>query len=144
MIMLEDHRLKEIREERGLTQEALGKLIGATKTQISKIEKGNQELKLSWIIKLAKALAVEPWEIIASPDSATAGNFQPDTYKEIVTIIHEYNTANSIKSDPLKVTDLALTIYDNEKEKMASKGEDYSLSKEAIIDFMKLLNKLSA
>ncbi len=142
--MLGQHRLREIRERKELSQEKLGSLIGATKTQISKIENGSQDFKLTWIRKLSKALSVEPWELISTPDEAARSMFQPDIYKEIVSIIHEYNKEKSVESNPVEVTNLALTIYDNEKEKMASSGDDYALSKEVIIDFMKILHKLSA
>ena len=58
-------RIKELREKKGMTQSELGKAIGTTKQNIFKYESGavdtipNKKLQ-----GLAKALDVEPWEIL--------------------------------------------------------------------------------
>jgi DNA-binding XRE family transcriptional regulator len=49
-------KLKQIRKEKNLTQEQLGKLIGVQKAQISKLESGASSATVSTIIKVFKAL----------------------------------------------------------------------------------------
>jgi HTH-type transcriptional regulator / antitoxin HipB len=49
-------RLKQIRKEKNLTQEELGKLIGVQKAQISKLENGASSATVSTITKVFKAL----------------------------------------------------------------------------------------
>ncbi len=49
-------KLKQIRKERQLTQEQLGKLIGVQKAQISKLESGNNSATISTVLKVFHAL----------------------------------------------------------------------------------------
>ncbi len=48
--------LKQAREQAGLTQEELAKKLGTQKTAISRIENHAQDIKLSTIQKVARAL----------------------------------------------------------------------------------------
>jgi HTH-type transcriptional regulator/antitoxin HipB len=48
--------LKQAREQAGLTQEQLAKMLRTKKTAISRIENHAQDIKLSTIQKVAKAL----------------------------------------------------------------------------------------
>lgn len=47
-------RLKELREEKGLSQRQLAREIQATQANISRWEKGTQDPSTEWIILLAK------------------------------------------------------------------------------------------
>jgi HTH-type transcriptional regulator/antitoxin HipB len=49
-------KLKQIRKEKKMTQEELGKLIGVQKAQISKLENGASSATVSTILKVFKAL----------------------------------------------------------------------------------------
>ncbi len=46
-------RLKDVREDHDLTQEAVGKLLGTTQQQYYKYEKGIQEIPVHHLITLA-------------------------------------------------------------------------------------------
>lgn len=48
--------IKQIRKERNLTQEQLGKLVGVKKAQISKIENSLTDARFDTILKVFKAL----------------------------------------------------------------------------------------
>ena len=48
--------IKSVRQERNLTQEELGKLIGVQKAQISKLESSANSATIDTIIKVFKAL----------------------------------------------------------------------------------------
>lgn len=52
-------RLKEIRKDRGLTQEALGKGVFISKNEICAYEKGNRCPPLEILIKLSEFLEVD-------------------------------------------------------------------------------------
>ena len=58
------NRLKELRTERGISQEELVKLSGISRTTLSKIE-NNEEVNVNTrtIAKLAEVLKVKPSEI---------------------------------------------------------------------------------
>lgn len=61
--------LKELRTERGLTQEEVGKIIGVQKAAIQKYEKGNVEnMKRSAIQKLSKFFGVSPAYLMGLED----------------------------------------------------------------------------
>ncbi len=51
--------IKTMRKERNLTQEALGKLVGVKKAQISKIEKGTNNVTINTLVKVFSALNIK-------------------------------------------------------------------------------------
>lgn len=51
--------IKEVRTEKGLTQDGLGNLIGVTKSQISKLENGASNMTIGTIFRVFKALQSE-------------------------------------------------------------------------------------
>jgi len=48
--------IKQVRQDRNLTQEQLGKLIGVQKAQISKLEKNARNVTLATILKVLNAM----------------------------------------------------------------------------------------
>lgn len=58
------NRIKELRKSKGLSQEQLGKLVNTTKQTISQLEKGKYALTQDWMEKIAKALGVQPFQIL--------------------------------------------------------------------------------
>jgi transcriptional regulator with XRE-family HTH domain len=56
--------LKRLRERRLLTQAQLGEAAGVNRDQVSRIERDEVEPRFSTIRKLARALDVEPTELI--------------------------------------------------------------------------------
>jgi len=56
--------LKQIREERGITQETIAALTGLTAGQISKIENGKSDYSGSFLERAAEALGVTPAELL--------------------------------------------------------------------------------
>ena len=59
------NRLKELRTERGMSQEELVKLTGISRTTISKIENNEDDVNVNTrtITKLAEVFGVKPSEI---------------------------------------------------------------------------------
>lgn len=57
-------RVRQLREERGWTQEQLAEEAGMNWLQVGHIERGASDPKLSTIIRLAKALKVAPGDLI--------------------------------------------------------------------------------
>lgn len=57
-------RLKEVREAKLLSQYELAKLAGVARSQISRIERGEQEPQMRTVRKLLEALQVTPDELI--------------------------------------------------------------------------------
>ncbi len=65
-------RLKEIRDERGLSQEEVGRMAGLSKATISKYESANHPPKLLHAISIAEALHVAFSYLIGFTDSRYA------------------------------------------------------------------------
>jgi transcriptional regulator with XRE-family HTH domain len=61
---IDGERLRRIRKERLLTQVELSKMTGVAQDSISSLETGKREAHPGTIKKLAKALGVEPTELI--------------------------------------------------------------------------------
>ncbi len=55
--------LREIRTQRGISQEAVADICGLDRTYISGIERGERNPSLTNILKIASALEVRPAEI---------------------------------------------------------------------------------
>jgi len=51
--------IKEVRKEKGLTQDQLGDSIGVTKSQISKLENGTSNMTIGTIFKIFDAMKSE-------------------------------------------------------------------------------------
>ena len=56
--------LKEMRQRRGLSMEALAQLAGTTASQINKLEKRQRRLTDDWLVKLSRALQCNPEDLI--------------------------------------------------------------------------------
>jgi transcriptional regulator with XRE-family HTH domain len=52
--------VRAARHARGLTQEELAHLSDLSVVQISRIERGTREIRLSTVVKLLRALEIEP------------------------------------------------------------------------------------
>lgn len=56
-------RIREIRQERGLSQEELADSAGVHRTYVSSLERGKRNVGLDNILALAAALSVHPSEL---------------------------------------------------------------------------------
>jgi transcriptional regulator with XRE-family HTH domain len=68
-------RLRAARLKARLTQEALGKRVGLSRTSITNIEQGNQHVGLHMLYALASAVGVRPLELL--PEEAPAASATP-------------------------------------------------------------------
>lgn len=61
--------LKELREAKGLSQEALAHAINSHATHISRLENGHKQPTLTTIFKIATNLGVKPEDLITKSKS---------------------------------------------------------------------------
>ncbi len=61
-------KLREFREQRGLSQVELADMVGIGQGYISKIENGSVNVTLEKLLLIAKALRVEPVELFDIPE----------------------------------------------------------------------------
>lgn len=94
------YRIKEFRKKKKLTQEDLGNLTGISQPQIGRIESGICDMSLSQMEIIAKALDVEPFELLPK-------EWQPDTItpkeRQLLDMIKKtVETSNTDSSDTAK------------------------------------------
>ena len=65
-------KVKKLRIALGLSQLLLAEKIGVERSEISKIENGKQNVQFRTLIRLADALAVETYELLAPDLSLTS------------------------------------------------------------------------
>lgn len=58
-------RLRQLRDERGYSQEELAEQAGLHRNYVGGIERGERNVALENIVKLAKALSVKPGDLFA-------------------------------------------------------------------------------
>ncbi|HEV7487701.1 MAG TPA: helix-turn-helix transcriptional regulator [Thermoanaerobaculia bacterium] len=66
ILKLFGERLREIRTERNLSQERLAELAGLDRNYIGQIERAERNVALVNIIRIAKALEIEPQSLFAA------------------------------------------------------------------------------
>lgn len=59
------NRIKELRDEKGLSTYELAALVGTTQPTIHRLETGKRKLTVDWMRRIAEALGVEPSDLIA-------------------------------------------------------------------------------
>ncbi len=111
------NQLKKIRLSKKLSQEELGELVGAEKSQISKLESGKTKLHSGWIEKLSIVLNVSPADILGEDMDLSflvyqaplisfvqAGDFtgvfdpyEKGDYAELVNTAHDKRTVIALK-----------------------------------------------
>lgn len=62
--------IRRLRRERGLSQEELAEEIGVHRTFMGGIERGERNLTLRTLERLARKLGVDPVSLLAEPDPA--------------------------------------------------------------------------
>ena len=70
MPVMVPNRIKELRAQRGLSQEGLARECHTTHATIGKLEKGDMELTLNWMRRIAGALDCKPVDLLSDDDLA--------------------------------------------------------------------------
>jgi phage repressor protein C with HTH and peptisase S24 domain len=58
------NRIREFRQRANLTMQALAERAGTSAAQINKLEKGERRLTVDWMVRLGRALEVDPKELL--------------------------------------------------------------------------------
>lgn len=57
-------RIKDIRKQKGLTQQELADKLGLSQAQVARLESGSSDITLEQMRSFAKVLNCEPWELL--------------------------------------------------------------------------------
>lgn len=104
-------QIKAARERKGLTQRALGDLVGLPQSHISKIENGTVDLQASSLVELARALDLELLLL-------------PRTYLPTVRALRESEPS---ASSPPEEVDRKLRLLRTSAERLSSKQPNRAL-----------------
>ncbi|HEY0149874.1 MAG TPA: helix-turn-helix transcriptional regulator [Allosphingosinicella sp.] len=63
------NRIRELRAAKSLSQDALAIAVGCSKPQISDLERGNIQLTVEWMRRIAPALGVMPADLLTLKDN---------------------------------------------------------------------------
>jgi transcriptional regulator with XRE-family HTH domain len=66
-----NNKIKEIRKQRGLTQPELAKKVGTSRSQITKLERGERQLTQHWMERIAAALECNPQDLLPGTPTLT-------------------------------------------------------------------------
>lgn len=89
------NRIRELRKAKGMYLEHLAARVGCGVTQLSDLERGNRPLTYDWMKRVARALKVQPADLLSEKDnsrSLSAGE------QELVRI---YDRATDAQRDQL-------------------------------------------
>jgi transcriptional regulator with XRE-family HTH domain len=64
------HRIQELRTARGLSRQALARILGITQQQLHKYEKGINRLAIGRLLDIAHALDISPGTLLEDPPPA--------------------------------------------------------------------------
>lgn len=67
-------KIRGLREDKDLTQAQIAELLGTTKNQIGKYERGEQEMPIKHLVKLAKFYNVSADYILSLPENLPYGH----------------------------------------------------------------------
>ncbi|NBX74175.1 MAG: XRE family transcriptional regulator [Alphaproteobacteria bacterium] len=84
------NRIAALRLEKNITGEKLASMVGTTQSQIFKLENGLNRLTVAWMQKIATALQVHPWELVAELETKLEPSLeqQGSSPKKMAEYIH--------------------------------------------------------
>jgi len=85
--------LKQVRESMKKTQAELGDMVGASQSQIGRLESGEREMNREWALKLSKATGISPVKFV----------FPDDNYLEDAELVEIVDKLSRLGGDDRKV-----------------------------------------
>ena len=109
------NRIREIRTDRGISQDALAKAIGRQKALVSKLENGKIRLTQEYLELLSEALACTPAELLGPPAyskkplakraSRVASPRAGNAYGAVSTYVPVYGPVGASNPDKISITE---------------------------------------
>lgn len=70
-------RIRDLRNDAGLSQAALAMSAGLDRAFVGAVERGDKAIGLEALAKVARALGVEPWELLRPPQANPSKEDEP-------------------------------------------------------------------
>jgi len=71
------NRIRDLRKQNGMSQQALAKRVGTTGQQVGNLESGRRKLTQDWMERLASGLDCRPADLLGAPDMSRATSARP-------------------------------------------------------------------
>jgi transcriptional regulator with XRE-family HTH domain len=98
ILELVGNRIREIRLERGLTQEEVGEAVGVSYSYIGRIERGQKNISLQTLSKIAHALNVSESDLFAYTGKFSFETKNELEIKEILSVLARQDLQNLTKA----------------------------------------------
>ena len=122
-----ENRLAEFRKMAGLTQIQLADMVGTSKLQISRLERGERQLTPKWMSRLAPYLNCQPEELISSQtgilrQAPLISWVQAGAFTECFDPYVKGDYAELVNTSHRKPTVIALKVVGNSMDRFAPDG----------------------
>ena len=120
--------LRQLREQRNLSQTALADMIGTTLNMYGKLERGQRRMNMDWLTRLASSLDVRVEDIVAEvePETAAPGLPEPTLEALQAMLAEHYRGVFGEEMEPEMLSDLS--------ERMLDSVENWKVDPVAAID----------
>ena len=118
------NRLREIRKQRGLTQQQLAEMIGTSNQQIGHLEVGERRLSAPWIEKLVEALGITAGELFepAGGEIALVSWAQAGSFADTVDLDIPHDTPRIAVAGLRHDQHIALIVEEDSMDRIAPPG----------------------
>lgn len=103
------NRIRELRTQRGWSQEALASRVGVSNQQVSNLETGTSELSLRWIERLAKAFEVPAEDMVGA-------GVDEGLLRAVLTAVMELVDSRRYRFTPDELSELCTHLYQQMRE----------------------------
>jgi len=83
-------RIRELRQKKGWSQEALAEEAGLHRTYIGQVERGEKSIRMKDLVRLAGALRVRPFVLLDTPREANNGGRTAQSQGDLSGLVDEY------------------------------------------------------
>lgn len=124
------NRIRELRQVRGLSQEALASRVGVSNQQVSNLETGVSELSLRWIQRLAEAFDVPSEDVIG------AGVDEP-LLRAVLTAVVQLVDSRRYRFTPAELAEISTHLYQEMRvlEDIEKSADTIALAAKTLCDF---------
>lgn len=134
-------RLRQLRLDKGVSQEELAKWLSVSRTSYTKYETGAYEPSIETLIKLAGYYGVSVDYIIGYSDSCITYEHCTDDEQNIIALYRRYRNKEVIR-DMLAEPDTLSNLAEDEQELVVNYRKSVKSSKQSLLDYSGYLVEL--
>lgn len=134
-------RLRQLRQDKGVSQDELSKWLSVSRTSYTKYETGIYEPSIETLVKLAGYYGVSVDYIIGYSDSCITYEHCTDDEQNIIAMYRRYSNKEVIR-DMLAEPDTLSNLAEDEQELVVNYRKSVKSSKQSLLDYSGYLVEL--